>query len=113
MRDHSILHDAASTGSPAVLSRRRSLLTLGGAALASAAAGTEPARAGQVAKKARKRSRKKCRRQIDQCRNVILDYCASDDAECEEDSLNDVLACCSQLSTCQAGAALDCFFTAS
>lgn len=113
MHDHLIPHVDVSTSAAAVLSRRGSLLTLGGAVLASAAAGTKPVRAGKVAKKARKRSSKKCRRQIDQCRNVILDFCAGDDAECEEDTLNDILACCSQLATCQAGAALDCFFTAS
>jgi hypothetical protein len=90
--------------------RRRSLLILGGVAAASAAAGSSRVHAGKVAKKARKRSRKTCRRQVDQCRNVMADFCAREELDCPDNVLEAALACCSPLSTCKAGQALDCFF---
>jgi hypothetical protein len=92
------------------LSRRGALVTLSAAALGAATAGIKPAQAGKVARKARKRSKKKCKRQIGQCRDALLVFCASEEADCAEDSLNAALACCSNLSNCEAGAALDCFF---
>lgn len=95
---------------PDTLSRRRSLLTLGAASLGAAVARPAIVQAGKIAKKAKKRKKKKCKRQIDQCRGAILDFCASEDADCAEDSLNAALACCSNLANCKAGAALDCLF---
>ena len=91
--------------------RRRPLLALAAAAVASTATAFAPAQAGKDARKARKRSRKKCRRQIDQCRSIMTAFCTKDEVDCPDDQLQEVLACCSPLSTCQAGAALDCFFT--
>ena len=90
--------------------RRRPLLALAAAAVASTATAFAPAQAGKDARKARKRSRKRCRRQIDQCRSIITDFCTEGAVECPDEKLEAALACCSPLSTCRAGRSLDCFF---
>jgi hypothetical protein len=87
--------------------RRRSLLTLGGAAAAAVVGNRSLA----LAKKNKKpKAEKKCKRQIDACRETWTDRCATD-LECEPDNLERILDCCSPLSTCKAGAALDCLFS--
>jgi len=81
------------------LSRRTSLIALGGAAL-SVVARPSPARAGKAGKKAKK----KCKRQIGQCESSIATVCSGGPAGCEE-----VLApCCSSFKNCKAGAAYQC-----
>ena len=92
------------------VSRRRSLLALGGAAVASAAVGPSLSRAGKDAKKARKRKKKKCRRQIDQCRTFFLELCGAPGADCEEEELDGFLASCDLLQNCKAGESVDRFF---
>lgn len=56
----------------AVVSRRTSLLSIGGAALAAAMAGPALAKRGKSGKSARKR----CMNQTSQCRAAIAEYCA-------------------------------------
>jgi hypothetical protein len=94
---------------PTFDSRRRSLLTLAGAAAATAIAGTSPIHAGKDARKAKKRSRKKCKRQVDPCRASITNLCAAGD--CDDETLAGFLSCCQSLSDCKARASLDCFFS--
>jgi hypothetical protein len=88
--------------------RRRSLLTLGGAA-AAAIVGDQSL---SLARKRNKKPKaeKTCKRQVDACRTTWTDRCATD-LECEPDNLERILDCCSPLSTCKAGAALDCLFS--
>ena len=88
--------------------RRRSLLTLGGAAAAAAVADRSLILAKKKDKK--QRDKKKCKRQVEACRETWTDRCATD-LECEPDNLERILDCCSPLSTCEAGAALDCLFS--
>jgi len=94
--------------------RRRPLLTLAGVAVAASALRAPRVAAGKDAKKVRKRakrrSKKKCKRQIDECRAVFTNLCASSTV-CEQIELDQQLACCEKLANCHAGDALDCFFT--
>jgi hypothetical protein len=102
---HERRFDALTRLAVDAVSRRRSLLTLGGATVASAVASPSVIQAAGTAKKARKRKRKKCRRQIDQCLAALTAFC-----EGEESCINNFDLCCPLLSDCQAGAALDCLF---
>jgi hypothetical protein len=89
------------------LSRRGSLLALGGAALATLFAPSEIAEAAKRAKKAKKRAAKKCRQQKGQCRTYFSEtYCAGG----ENPELCEVLylPCCDFLADCQPTAFLDC-----
>ena len=90
----------------AALSRRASLLILGGVGLA-ALAHTAPARAGKVGNTAKKR----CNRQIGQCAESVGSFCdriagSVEPAVCE--AL--FLPCCQSFQGCQARAAYDCMF---
>src|SRR5262245_56470646 len=71
LSDHAI--DAITRRAADAVSRRNSLLALGGAALA-AATMAEPLKA----KKTKTRIKKKCRRQVTQCRNYFAGFCLGD-----------------------------------
>jgi hypothetical protein len=83
----------------AAVSRRASLLGLGGAALASLAAPATTAHAG----KAGKNAKKKCKRQVGQCRAAWEDLCMGN-PNCE----SDFFACCQPLARCDVAAYLTC-----
>jgi hypothetical protein len=92
------------------LTRRTSLVAIGGAALASALARPAPAHAGKAGKKAKKM----CRRQIGQCETSVTAFCATaselleiDREACEAS----VLPCCGSFKGCQAGSFFRCFDT--
>ena len=103
---HERRFDALTRHAAHAVSRRHSLLTLGGAAVASAVTVPSVIQAGQTAKRAKKRKRQKCRRQIDQCLDALTEVC-----EGEESCINNFDHCCPLLADCKAGAALDCLFT--
>jgi hypothetical protein len=83
----------------AAVSRRASLLSLGGAALASLAAPATTAHAGTAGKKAKR----KCKRQVGQCRAAWEDLCMGN-PNCE----SDFFACCQPLARCDVAAYLTC-----
>jgi hypothetical protein len=97
---------AARTAS--VLSRRRSLVGLGGAALVSAVAASRPVQAGKAGKKAKKRVKRTCQRQDGQCAAFFENLCEVD--ECDPEGLEAALACCAILRTCEAGEFMACIF---
>ncbi|HYI14929.1 MAG TPA: hypothetical protein VEX37_06040 [Thermomicrobiales bacterium] len=103
MREH--VFDRLTRGTAGALSRRQSLMTLGGAALANALAGSPAVQAGKDSKKVKKRFKKKCKRQVDPCELALTVLCQGQ-AAC----MAMVLPCCSTLKTCKAGTSLDCFF---
>jgi hypothetical protein len=93
------------------ISRRGSLMTLGGAGLA-AMAGPASAEAGKSDKKAnrkaRKKGKKKCKKQDGQCIGVWEGLCAAEaDPELCQDTF---LPCCAFLASCQATAYFACVF---
>lgn len=94
------------------VSRRESLMMLGGAALAAAAAKPSHAEAAESGKKNRKKAkrqaRKKCGRQVGQCRTIVIQRCTDSQNPqiCEESAL----PCCEFFSKCNAGAGLQCLF---
>lgn len=102
---HAKIIDTVTRRAADVVSRRHSLLTLGGAAVASVMSAPSAIQAGETAKRAKKRKRKKCRRQIDQCLDAIIAFCKG-----EESCINNYDLCCPLLSDCRAGASLDCLF---
>ena len=91
------------------ISRRMSLIGLGGVALA-AIAGPAPVRAG----KAKKKVKKTCRRQIDQCESAVQAFC--DGPTVEEDEREACHAvfppCCALFEGCDAAAAYACLVEA-
>jgi hypothetical protein len=88
------------------VSRRQSLMTLGGASVTAAIGKPSIVMAGKESKKVRKRYKKKCKRQIDPCELALTVLCQGQ-AAC----MATVLPCCSSLKTCKAGTSLDCFFS--
>ena len=75
MSDNSF--DAFARSAAAAIDRRKSLRTLGGAALVAALANplaVESAKDNK-AKKAKKKAKKKCRRQVGQCQGGVEDLC--------------------------------------
>jgi hypothetical protein len=96
------------TRQTATVSRRSTVMALGGALLAEAFTGTAAAKGGKKAgKKAGKQAKKTCKDQVQKCRNTITVGCAD---ECGDDVLEAALVCCNQFAKCNAGAALECFF---
>lgn len=94
------------------VSRRKSLVALGGATLAAIAAKPSIADAKQNSgknanKKAKKKARKKCKKQVGQCNAFVMQMCARSRSpqQCQSDNLR----CCESFATCNAGAALQCF----
>jgi hypothetical protein len=108
MREH--VFDEFTRGAAESLTRRHSLVTLGGAVLATAIAAPRQAQAGKNGKKAKKRGKKKCKRQVEACRQVFIDFCETNPDECEEGELEEVFPCCALLKDCKAGESVGCFF---
>jgi hypothetical protein len=94
---------ARTTRTTAYLSRRASLIGLGGAALGAV---TAPATA--RAKKAAKKVKRKCRKQIGLCETSVADFCASLESIEPEDCEAALLPCCASFQGCQAGGAYGC-----
>lgn len=95
--------DALTRQAAAAISRRRSFLTLGGAALTAAIAAPSIAEAGKAGKKAKK----KCKKQVDKCEAKVRDFCELQKGE--EECLADLLPCCQPLKGCNAGESTECF----
>ena len=91
------------------MSRRASLLTLGGAVLARVMAAPRTAQAGKESKKAKKRVKRTCKRQVGACRAFFTELCATD-PECDEEEMERVFPCCELLENCEAGDSVACFF---
>ena len=104
MREHRF--DVITRGAAHATSRRGSLLTLAGAALAATVAGPSLAEAKKKGKN--KKNDKKCKRQDEQCAAFFADHCEK--IECESEELAAALECCLLLRKCHAGAYLACLF---
>lgn len=85
-------------------SRRGSLLTLGGAALAGTL--SRPTFGAAKKRKNKKKGDKRCKQQVASCQSVLTALCERFPG-CVA---GDLLPCCDPLSTCQPGTALDCAF---
>ena len=96
--------DSLARRTGAAVSRRASLVTLGGAALGAAVAAPALVDAGKAGKKAKK----KCKKQVGKCKTVVEEFCADLGGEVQEclDALN---PCCAFLKTCNSGASTECF----
>jgi hypothetical protein len=101
---HSQVRDGVNQRALNVVSRRSSILAIGGSALAAALAKPASTRAGKSGKN--KNAKKRCKRQVQQCRNAYVDICDVNVA-CTET----VATCCAHLATCNAGAAFECLLT--
>jgi hypothetical protein len=107
---HKHVFDQFTRNATDALTRRRSLVTLGGAVLATSIAAPPRAHAGKNSKKAKKQAKKKCKRQVEACRNVFIDACATNPDACEEGDLEEVFPYCELLKDCKAGESVACFF---
>ncbi len=92
-------------GTQDALSRRRSLFSLGKAALIASTAFLAFGEAGIASKKTKKLKKKKCKKQVAQCSNALEQAC-EDNPECES-----TIPCCGLFSNCNAKAALLCILT--
>ena len=101
--------DALARDVDGLRNRRTTLGAIGLGALAAVATRPSLIEARKERKKTRKRIDRKCKRQIDACRASLTALCAA--ADCEADSLANLLSCCPLLADCKAGASLDCFFS--
>jgi hypothetical protein len=88
----------------AAVSRRNSLLTLGGAALA---AGLAPTPGAEAKKSAAKKARKKCKRQVGQCTAFFDELC--EELECPAEQLEIIRRCCASFQSCNVGGFLECY----
>lgn len=98
------------TREASALSRRRSLMALGGAGLLAAVAGHAPAEAGRKRKKRKDKNKKRCKREKRKCRSHVEDFCAQFDLAGQV-CLDGLLPCCD---TCKTGKGVICvaeFFT--
>jgi hypothetical protein len=93
----------ALTRRAAAVSRRSSLLTLGGAALGAVVA---PALA-EAKKGGKGKAKKKCQAQVGKCKNVVRDFC--DEFADVQGCLDALFPCCDPLKTCNATASTQCF----
>ena len=102
------------TGPGDATSRRRSILTLGGAALAALAGRISPAEARKNTKKGKKRKNKgsdttRCKGQVAVCEALLSAICAENLDLCDRESFeDDLLPCCAFLGNCQAAEMMTC-----
>ncbi len=89
---------------------RWSLLAATGVITAAASFRPSSLQAGQDASKAKKRKKRTCKRQVDQCRQVYIDYCATEGVDCNEEERSYLMSCCALLANCKAGASMDYLF---
>lgn len=95
--------DAATRRAASALTRREALLALGGAALAASTASPLAANGGNGGK-AGKKAKKACKRQGEQCRQLVIATCRGD-----QDCVEDQLRCCNFFAKCEAGPGFACF----
>lgn len=98
--------DAVTRQAADAMSRRKSMLALGGLALAASLAEPPAALGKKKKRRAKKQVRKKCRRQVRDCRNFFSGFCGGI-PECEEE----FYPCCEELAKCDAGAMFTCLFS--
>lgn len=103
MNDRNI--DAITRNAATAISRRTSLLSIGGAALTAAMTVPALAKPGKSGKSALKR----CKKQTGQCRIAIAEHCAP----LEEPQICEAFlgACCETLAQCNAGLTITCLLT--
>ena len=90
--------DSITRHAAVTVSRRMSLLALGGAGLTAAAAPTMAAGG-----KAGKKARKLCRRQREQCRAFFVERCQG-----SQNCLEALLPCCELFAKCSVAAGIEC-----
>lgn len=88
------------------IGRRRTLLTLGTAALIAAAAHPAVSEVGHASKKTKRIRNKRCKKQVGKCSSSLERLCTVEPAECE--AIIDL--CCGHFSNCDASTALSCIF---
>jgi hypothetical protein len=103
--------DAFTRGTAAGATRRGTLLTLGGAALAAAVGGSVTSSAKmnnkkknnkKDKKKEKKKAEQKCEQQVAECQSILNSVAAPTPEQ---------LLCCDSLSTCNAALFISCIFT--
>jgi hypothetical protein len=110
--------DTITLRAAAAISRRSSLLTLGGAALGVTLAAPLVAEAGKAGKKARK----KCKKQVGKCKTVVAEFCSTIEADTrsrqviasggEAECLAVLNPCCEFLRNCSADDSTECIIEA-
>jgi hypothetical protein len=103
--------DAFTRRTAAAVSRRKSLLTIGGAALGATVAAPFLAEADLKKKECKKKCKKKCKNQVEQCENEVRQLCNDLGAELEQECRDALLDCCSTLGKCKAAKSTECLLS--
>jgi GH24 family phage-related lysozyme (muramidase) len=99
--------DAFTRRTAAAVSRRKSLLTIGGAALGATVAAPFVVEADLK----KKECKKKCKTQVEQCENEVRQLCNDLGAELEQECRDALLDCCSTLGKCKAAKSTECLLS--
>jgi GH24 family phage-related lysozyme (muramidase) len=103
--------DAFTRRTAAAVSRRKSLLTIGGAALGATVAAPFVVEADLKKKECKKKCKKKCETQVEQCENEVRQLCNDLGAELEQECRDALLDCCSTLGKCKAAKSTECLLS--
>jgi hypothetical protein len=103
--------DAFTRRTAAAVSRRKSLLTIGGAALGAPVAAPFVVEADLKKKECKKKCKKKCKTQVEQCENEVRQLCNDLGAELEQECRDALLDCCSTLGKCKAAKSTECLLS--
>jgi hypothetical protein len=95
--------DSITRHAAVTVSRRMSLLALGGAGLTAVAAPTMAAPTMAAGGKAGKKAMKLCRRQREQCRAFFVERCQG-----SQNCLEALLPCCELFAKCSVAAGIEC-----
>jgi hypothetical protein len=95
------------------VSRRASLTSLGGAALAAALSVTPEVNAAKNSKKAKRKLKKKCAAQAGQCQATVQTFCAGIMDPAQQQECVQVLSpCCALITGCDVSRGISCILTA-
>ncbi|MGH2614318.1 MAG: hypothetical protein ACRDJC_03685 [Thermomicrobiales bacterium] len=97
--------DAFTRQAADAISRRTSLLTIGGATLATVVGAPKLA----TAKKGGNKAKKKCKKQVNKCKNGVQTFCADFSPPKDEEACNEILSeCCEFFKNCNAKQGTEC-----
>ena len=103
--------DAFTRRTAEAVSRRKSLLTIGGAALGATVAAPFLAGADIKKKECKKKCKEKCKNQVEQCENEVRQLCNGLGAELEQECRDALLGCCTTLGKCKAAKSTECLLS--
>ena len=105
--------DAFTRRTADAVSRRKSLLTIGGAALGATVAAPLLAEADLKKKECKKKCKEKCKKQVEQCENQVREFCEEKfgGLDLDDECRAELLPCCATLGKCKAAKSTECLLS--